>query len=133
MRVQTVRFDARGGWSGPLPSLDSERTLVIVFGAPEYWEVEGPWNDLRAAFPRSALIGCSTAGEIHGTSIHDRSLVVGVARFDRTDLRAASTTVRGTEESRAAGATLARSLAGPGLKGIVVLSQGLDINGSELL
>jgi len=36
--------------------------------------------DLVRAFPRSKVIGCSTAGEIFGAKVGDDSLVVAVAR-----------------------------------------------------
>jgi hypothetical protein len=133
MQVEMLAFSARGGWSAPFPKLDSARTLVLAFGAPEYIEVQAPLRQLRAAYPQATVLGCSTAGEIFGSTIQDRSLAVAVVRFDRTDLASASTAVRNADDSRTVGAALARSLAGPGLRAMLVLSDGVSVNGSELL
>jgi hypothetical protein len=90
-------------------------------------------DDLRATFPRSLVVGCSTAGEIHGTQIHDGSVSVAVASFDKTRLGYAQASVESAAGSRAAGEALARSLVGPELRAVLVLSDGLNVNGTELV
>ena len=49
------------------PALDSERTLVIVFAAPEFLAHPNPIRELVGAYPKSHVVGCSSAGEIFGT------------------------------------------------------------------
>jgi hypothetical protein len=133
MRVATLAFGSTDGWSAPFPLLDSERTLVTVFGAPEYVEKPGPLDELRRAYPLSAMIGCSTAGEILNGSIRDGSLAVAIARFEFTQLAHVATPLDGVGDSRRAGDKLGRGVAGPSLRGVFVLSDGLSVNGSELL
>lgn len=77
-------------------------------------------------------MGCSTSGEIFGDKIYDSSLVVGVARFEKPTLRLASSSIT-TGDSHAAGQRLAHALNEPGLRGLLVLSDGLQVNGSELI
>ena len=121
-------------WSGALPALDSPRTLVLGFGSPAMVDDPRAFAELAAAYPRSLVVGCSSAGEIHGASIRDRSLSVTVSRFEHTDLQLASLDVRAPAESFTAGAHLARRLvAKPGLRAVFVLSEGLHVNGSELV
>ncbi|HZN92194.1 MAG TPA: FIST N-terminal domain-containing protein, partial [Myxococcales bacterium] len=82
MRLETITYDAaKGAWSVPgFPqALDSDRTLVVAFGAPELIDQPQPMRELKSAFPRAKLVGCSSAGEIAGTSVRDRSLSVAVA------------------------------------------------------
>ncbi|MGE0491608.1 MAG: FIST signal transduction protein [Vulcanimicrobiota bacterium] len=110
--------------------LDSPQTLVLVFGAPEFRAQPEALVTLRARFPQSVLVGCSSSGEILGEEIHDKSLAVAVAHFEKSTLRSASTTVDG--DSRKAARELAEQLKGPGLKGVLVLSDGLNVSGSEL-
>ena len=119
-----------GKWSAPLPDLDSPSTLVLVFGAPRLMDGLG---DLVAAYPHSLLLGCSTAGEIHGARVEDDSLAVAVARFEHTPLRRAGAQVLGAEGSRSAAQAMARTLDAPDLRGVLVLSDGLKVNGSELV
>jgi len=133
VQLRTLRVDAAGGGGGLPLELDSEQTLVLVFGAPELMDRPGPLTDLIRGFPRSHVLGCSTAGEIFGTKVLDDSIVLAVARFDATRLRRAAAPVHASEESFAAGEALGRQLAGEGLRGVHVLSDGLAVNGSALV
>ncbi|WP_438016889.1 FIST N-terminal domain-containing protein [Sorangium sp. So ce315] len=135
MRLETFSFSRETGrWSvRALPALDSDRTLVLAFGAPEFLDDPGAIRELRRAYPRSHMVGCSSAGEIAGTSVRDGTLSVAVARFERTTLATAQVEVASASESFAAGQALARKLQRPGLRGVLVLSEGLGVNGSQLV
>ena len=134
MNLQTLTFRTADGWNTPLPAaMDSEQTLVLVFGAPEFGSDPAPLQALAEAFPRSVLVGCSTSGEIAGTQVHDASLSVAVARFGHTQLRRALTPVAGADDSFDAGTRLAEQLAGPGLRAVFLLSDGLCVNGTPLV
>src|SRR5687768_11145711 len=85
MDVRTVSFDGKE-WSEALPELDSEQTLVVVFGAPEFVDSQQALQTISKAYPRSHIVGCSSAGEIYGTKVMDGSLAVAVAKFDHTNL-----------------------------------------------
>ncbi len=131
MKLQALRMDGLGG-AAPL-DLDSPQTMVLVFGAPALADRPGPLLDLLGGFPRSHVLGCSTAGEIFGTKVSDDSIVVAVARFEATRLATAAAPVRAAEESFAAGEAIGRQLGGDGLRGVHVLSDGLLVNGSALV
>jgi hypothetical protein len=133
VQLTTLSYSAVTGWSEDLPAIDSERTLVVAFGAPEFGAETRPFDDLRRAFPTSRIVGCSTAGEIIGTDLRDGSVVVAVARFDSSTLRTASAAVGSAEGSFAAGQDIAHQLEDPALRGVLVLSDGLTVNGSELV
>ena len=122
-------------WSVPkLPPVDSARTLVLAFGSPDVIDAPEAMAELARAYPKSVLLGCSSAGEIHGTSVRDRSISVSAARFEKTDLLGAAMDVTGPQDSFATGEALARKLAArPGLRAVLVLSEGLNVNGSELV
>jgi hypothetical protein len=135
MKLATFSYAAAAGWSvEPLPALDSDDTLVVVFGAPQLNEIEHPLRDLVAVFPRASVIGCSTAGEIFGTTLTDSSLSVAVAQFEHgTRVATASASVASQAESFAAGESIARQLNDPSLRGVLLLSDGLNVNGTELV
>ncbi len=121
-------------WSVPaFPALDSPRTMVLAFGAPELASTPEVFTDLRRAYPRAHVLGCSTSGEIVGSEVRDRSLSVAVVRFSRTTLATASVVVGDAAGSFPAGQVLAHKLHEPGLRAIVLLAEGLEIGGSELL
>ena len=134
MQLETRLFHRGGGWSQPLPiALDSERSFVVCFGGSSLGTDLKILKELRAAFPRSQMIGCSTAGEIHDDDVHDESLVVAIARPEKGSTRSVSTTTGPGEASYRAGQELAQRLAAPDLRAIFVLSEGLQVNGSELV
>jgi hypothetical protein len=124
----------RSGWNQPwLPALDSSETLVVAFGTARLDEEGTALEELRRSYPRSALVGCSTSGEIFGTKVRDDSLVVAVAHFEKTRIRTAFHAVNGGNDSRAAGTELAQELAAPDLRGVLVLADGVHVNGSDLM
>ena len=134
MESITTRYTREQGWSTPLPSrLDSPRTLVLAFAAPEFGRQAGPFAELDAAFPQSVIAGCSTAGEIAGTTVSDMSISVVIVRFEHTGLRRALTSVDSAAGSFDAGARLAGQLGGDGLRAVFVLSDGLNVNGTPLV
>ncbi|MBS1797504.1 MAG: FIST C-terminal domain-containing protein [Acidobacteria bacterium] len=112
---------------------DSPETLVLVFGATSFLDDPEPFQRLAEKFPRSKIIGCSTAGEIFGDTINDDSLSVAVLKFEKTCLDLASAPVFSSDESFTAGEKIARALDKPSLRGVIVLSDGLSVNGSRLV
>lgn len=139
MKVETFTHCRKHGWSvEQFPDLDSAKTLVLVFGAPCYRDAPEVLDELVRAFPRSHIVGCSTSGEIYDTSLEDDSLSVAIATFEETELRTTSAPVHCLQaeccdDSYRAGETLAKRLVDPNLRGVLVLSDGLNINGSELI
>src|SRR4051794_21401645 len=126
MKVATFNYcDKDSETFGSFADLDSPETLVIAFGATSLLENSEPLKKLAEQFPNSKLIGCSTSGEILGETINDDSLSVAVLRFEKTCLDLASAPVFNSDESFAAGERIAERLNRPGLRGIIVLSDGL--------
>jgi len=132
--VETFQFHKGKGWTNTaFPRLDSDRTLVMAFGWRGLQDDPSPLDELRRAFPNSHIIGCSTSGEINGANLQDDSISVAVLRFAKTRLSLVSAPVRSPEDSRRAGSLIADQLVGPGLRAVFVLSDGLKVNGSELV
>jgi hypothetical protein len=122
-------------WSVPtLPALDSPRTLVVAFGATAFLDDQTALKELRSAYPSSHVVACSTSGEIAGTTVKDDTLSVAAFRFEHTTLRTEVAQVNDASQSSTAGKMLGAKLAQtPGLRAVFVLSEGLKVNGSELV
>ncbi len=134
MRFHLSRFDPGTGWDRePDPALDGERTLLLAFADPREPAVARALDQLAERFPRSLLLGCSSAGEIHGREVSDRSLSLAVLCFEHTRLRAFSVPVGSAEESLFVGRDLATRVYAPDLAGVLLLSDGLRVNGSLLV
>lgn len=121
------------GWSAPFPKVDGPQTLVLVFASRESANTPEPFRELRAAFPTSQILGCSTSGEIMGPDLCDGTMSVAILPFRHTTLTSAFAPVRNNQDSFNAGVVLAHQLNRPGLRGILVLSDGLRVNGTELV
>lgn len=134
MKVDAFTYATPHGWSvQPLPGSDSPQTLVVAFGASQYLDAPEPLKDLVAAFPNSHVVGCSTAGEIYGTEVSDDTISVAVARFEKTQLRTAFAPISEASQSSAVGEQIAKQLLQPDLRAVFVLSEGINVNGSDLV
>ncbi len=134
MRVKQSRWREAVGWEDEtsVPLSDSAQ-LVLVFGSSSILKTSDRLDEIRRMYPRSHIFGCSTAGEICGTQVTDDSLVVTAVDFEYTTLRTASVRVTDPEKSFEAGEQLAQALVKEGLVHALVLSEGLRINGSDLV
>ncbi|MEX0826134.1 MAG: FIST N-terminal domain-containing protein [Acidimicrobiia bacterium] len=130
MLVHTLSYSAADGWSAPFPTVDPARTLIFCFGASEYLADCDPIVELASL--GGFLIGCSTAGEIHGPEVADGTLAVAIAEFEHTRLRVTAEQIS-SGTSYLAGGLIGEGLRGDGLRAVFVLSDGLDVNGSDLV
>jgi hypothetical protein len=124
----------RGAGLQPEPvQSDLSPQLALLFGSRASLTDSEPIASIQRRFPNATLLGCSTAGEILDSSVYDDTVSVTAIRFDATRIVAVSVAITNPAESRAAGATLARSFPADGLVHLFVLSDGLNVNGSELV
>jgi hypothetical protein len=144
MRVEQRRWTAAHGWIPALPRAVSESAqLIFIFGASSILKDQKVFEQIRKIYPRAYAFGCSTAGEICGTQVTDDSLVVTAVHFDHTEIRAVHADLNRTANSYEAGKYLAETLPGSipvtgsdekkKLMHVLVLSDGLKVNGSELV
>jgi hypothetical protein len=84
-------------------------------------------------FPRAHLLGCSTGGQIRNDDVTDDDVIAAALSFDSTKLRLACEPIQSSDCSRACGEAIGRTLQADDLAGIFVLSDGLNVNGSELV
>lgn len=134
MKLETFCYTQESGWSvAAFPPLDSPQTWVIIFGGPDFMDAPEPAHEIIRAYPHSHVVGCSSSGEIFGTGISDDSLAVSVVQFEQTALASTGKAVQSIQESYAVGQALATELNRPDLRGVFILSDGLKVNGSELV
>ena len=120
------------------PQFDAQATshdnqLVLFFGSTALLSDSSNFLAIRSAFPGGLIVGCSTAGEIHGTDVSDDTLVVTVVNFERTRLQLAQAQITDSLQSFATGLSLARSLPTDELVHVLVFSDGLNVNGTALV
>ncbi|MGD0463336.1 MAG: FIST N-terminal domain-containing protein [Tepidisphaeraceae bacterium] len=121
-------WDPKDGWS-----LGRSAQLVLAFGTGQILSNTQLMDEIRKAHPAAQVVGCSTAGEIFGNCVNDDSLVVTAMAFQQTQVQVAQTNFGESSNSFAAGQMLASELAAEDLVHVLVLSDGLNVNGSELV
>ena len=122
------------GWTdGSLAALPGSN-LVLVFGDRDVLEGSELLPEISATYPDAYVMGCSTAGEIHETRVRTGSVSATAVRFHSTQVESAEYQMTGgLTESHAAGVALAESLTHEGLRHVFVLSDGVQVNGSQLV
>lgn len=131
MKVEQRVWTAAEGWGKSSAStLNGGTDLVLAFGSN--FTLPAACGKLRAEYPSAYIIGCSTAGEIHGPRISSDGVSVTALDFEKTRLKSARAQIKGREGSFAAGRALAEELRSDDLAHVLVLSDGLNINGTEL-
>jgi len=117
--------------SGPSPLATAN--LVLVFGSIKRFGEAKLQSTLKTRYPVAQIIGCTTSGEIGPDGVQDDSLQITAIQWERTTQRVAQTTVNSMQSSFDTGAGLARQLKADDLRTVLVISEGLNVNGSELL
>jgi hypothetical protein len=107
--------------------------LVLYFGSRETLSDSGRFRELREMFPDACLMGCSTDGQICGDEMIESGVNAIAVRFDATTIRTAIENAPNPGHSRIYGEAIGRTLASDDLAGVFVLSDGLAVNGSELV
>lgn len=115
--------------TSPLPSA----SLVLVFGSRERFNDTKLPAALKSRFPAAQIIGCSTAGEISANGVLDDSLQITAIQWEKTVQRVTHTKMTSMQNSFETATDLARQLKSDELKAVLVYSDGLHVNGSELL
>ena len=134
MRVAQRLWTERGGWGSPTgAALNGDSSLIFYFGAPQAIADGRSIRELSKLYPSAKLIGCSTGGEIHGEDVLDDSVSATVIGFDHTRVATAEVSFNEWANAYDAGRALARKLIAPGLRSVFVLSDGIHVNGSELV
>ena len=144
METEQRCWTRAGGWrpaaAGPVAR---SAQLVLVFGATAVLQDRQVVESIRKFYPVAHILGCSTAGEICGAQVSDDSLVATAIHFEHTQVRTAQVSLDANFGSQAAGEFLAQLLphsvgAEAGgteekLAHVLVLSDGLSVNGSSLV
>lgn len=133
MKIEQRYWTENEGWQTEgVSALDGDAQWVLVFGGTEKMREPAWLQETKQRYPKALIMGCSTAGEICATRVRDDSLVTTAIHFEHTRIKLAQAEIARMEDSYAAGVRLAQTLAQDQLTHVLVLSDGLKVNGSEL-
>jgi len=131
MKMRQHLWTPSAGWSDDdLTRVDAATQLVLCFGSPSALRQAALFDQLHAGYPSAAIIGCSTAGEILGTRVHDDSLVVTATQFEHSTIDWIAVPIQVGADGQEAANQVADKLVRPGLRHVLVLCDGLAVNGT---
>jgi hypothetical protein len=115
--------------ASPLPTAN----LVLAFGSVKKFNEGKLQSFLKSRYPSAQIVGCTTSGEIGPGGVSDDSIQITAILWEKTQQRVAQTKMSGMESSFDAAVGLAKQLNADNLRTVLVISDGLNVNGSELL
>lgn len=134
MKVEQKSWTKDDGWvdvsKGKLPETPQ---WVMVFGGRKLLEEGERFKEVKAMYPKSRILSCSTAGEILDTRVRDDSIALSAVSFEKTTLGFSEAAIKKGEDSYEAGRKLANDLKKEGLTHVMVFSDGLRVNGTKLV
>ena len=90
MKTEQRLWTKECGWSAPADaSIGTSANLVLAFGGTSLLKDPERYADIKSTYPNAHIMGCSTAGEIFGTSVCDDSLVATAVEFEKKGLQVA--------------------------------------------
>lgn len=107
--------------------------LILVFASRQMLLDSPLVNQLKKEYSKSIITGCSTSGEINGVNVNDNSLTATAIKFDKTNIKYQKVNIADYNTSLEAGEALIKDLIKDDLKHIFVLSEGLKVNGTDLV
>lgn len=134
MKIEQKRWTRLKGWETNPSSQNLEKAdLVLLFASREQLSQPATYRELRKSYPSAILLGCTTAGEIYNTQVTDESVVYTAIQFEHTRLESVCLSIPQMEQSYQIGQKMAETLSRPDLQHVLVLSDGIKINGSKLV
>ena len=108
--------------------------LIFAFGHREILENNILTKELVKNYPAAVFTGCSTSGEIMGESVSDGKVVVTGIEFEKSQIESAKVSLADIGfDSFEAGKKLVSQFSPAGLKHVFVVSDGLKVNGTDLV
>ena len=111
----------------------AEADLVFLFGDSNKLKIEACLYDIKKLYPAAHIVGASSSGNIHGPEISDSPIVATAVKFDKGHIAVSKIDFTADDNIEELSKKLIEQLPSDNLKHIFILSDGLNINGSELV
>jgi hypothetical protein len=132
MKVQQISL-IENNWFEQIESIHIDANLFLLFISPDFNLKDDVLLSLNLKYPKSTIIGCSTAGEISDVTVKDKTISLTAIQLEKTTLKKVSFQIKDMNCSYKAGEEIANKLNENDLKHVIVLSDGLNINGADLV
>jgi hypothetical protein len=131
MHVTTYRWSKSSGWDIHAPQ-NPEINLVMVFADNPYFSQPQCYEEIKSFFPNADIVGCTSSGNINGSTISDEDMIIAAITFSGTKVAVKSRIIEVEDDIPSVVTDLVKELPDSKLKHLFVLSDGLSVSGSEL-
>ncbi len=114
-------------------NLDFQPDLILLFIAPHFESRNSFVEQLAEKYPSCIISGCSTSGEIMDVEVVDNSIVLNAISFEKSEVRMVSRNIADYTSSTTLGEELISELSNEDLQHVLIFSEGLLINGDDLV
>lgn len=135
MKIQQISFDSNrwinisetAGFDAP------KAHLVLAFGERQCLEKLKPYEHIRTLYPNAEIVINSTSGEIYNDKVYNNTIIVTAIEFEKTSIKTTQVAIQNHLQSSNVGLQLAENLLAEDLAAIFIISDGANVNGSELI
>ena len=107
--------------------------LVLLFGGRDAFTDARFHSGLKERYADARLVSVSAPEMIAGEDIVESGGVATVVQFENATIEVVSESLSGEDDGERAGRAAARRLTKPGLRHVLVFSEGININGTALI
>ena len=132
MQLNQLSLD-NSHWRKTLDDISVLPNVVLLFVSPLFIDKKGLVKEIKKRFPETKIIGCSTAGEISGVKVLDSTASLTAIEFEKTSYKLVTVDVKDMNDSFNSGEALAEQLKADDLNHVLVFSDGLNVNGADLV
>lgn len=132
MKTSLASFE-NGQWVSQGMKAVEAPDFVLAFLSPDANDDFSAFDMLCRDYPDAVVLGCSSAGEVLGRELLSGSAVASFIKFKTSTVRMVESCVNDAADTRSKAIALARGLKGEGLKGVFILADGLNVNGTDMI
>ena len=135
MKIEQSNWTSAKGWFSEKIGINNSFApqFVLVFSSGTILKDKSVIGNIKDKYPKAILIGCSTSGEISGSNVRDNSIALTAVELEKTEVKHVSISIDDYTDSYSCGKSLIEKFDKNGLKHVFLLSDGLNVNGSELV
>ena len=134
MKIDTLSYDDNQ-WKLLLSNMSDKNaaSIVFVFGDSDEIKSAECFHAIQSIYPTAHIVGASSSGNILGSEISNSPIIATAVEFEKGKIELSKISFSAGEDVEALSKTLIEQLPAQNLRHVFVLSDGLNINGSELV
>ena len=135
MKIDSLFWGRESGWQFRKENIENRESvdIVFLFGVAKEIRENLYFDGIRKLYPNAILVGGSSAGTIYRDEIFDSGVVASALQLEKSRVRLAVAKLEDIGKSFEIGKSIVQQLMDEDLKHIVVLSDTININGSEFV